>query len=223
MLRRLFGLENSQQRKEEEERKSIEIMRDLSALRKACKENVETAYKKCQEGACCNEDPLMARMVKYNASLMKSNENLLRKCDRTLINLQTGDLRRKSAIVDHLNKKEFNALYKDAKEKTRTSNVSKLRRRALKMEKYRLILNNNRSMINDCLHNELCNMLENEDDDDNDDDSDDDNCRLTEFIQSVRERQVINSVLAAPNPDVMSVKDVESNNDDPLCEIYEDT
>ena len=223
MLKRIFGLENSQKRKDEEERKSIEIMRDLSALRKTCKENVETAYKKCQEGAVCNDDPLMVKMVKYNASLMKSNETLLRKCDRALLNLQTGDLRRKSAIVDHLNKKEFNAFYKDAKEKTRASNVSKLRRRALKMEKYRLILQNNRSMINECLHNELSDMLENEDDDDNDDDSDDDNCRLTEFIQGVKDRQVIDSLLAAPNPDVTCVQDVDGDNDDPLCEIYEDT
>jgi len=193
MLRRLFGGKSRRRKEEEEESKRVELLRELSAFRNTCKENIKNDYNECQERVRQN-DPLTTRMAIYNASLMKKNEALLRKCDRTLLNLQTGDLRRKSATVDRVNQMEFNASYRHAKRSARKSNVSNLRRRAMKMERYGSIQNGNRALINDTLQDMF------EEDDDSDDDAD-----AAELVNSVRENQVIESILAAPNPNLTSV------------------
>ena len=207
MLQRFFGV-NSRKRKEDEEKaKRVEILRDLSAFRKTCKDNIKAAYDECEEGVKVSErsnDRVMGRMAMYNASLVKSNETLLRKCDNALLNLQTGDLRRKGTIADHLNKMEFNASYRDAKKSARKSNVGKLRQRALKMEKYRAIRNNNRALINDSLQDDLDDIFE----DDSDDDSD-----AVEFVNCVKEKLVMDDLLAVPKVGVTNIKLEEMEND----------
>ena len=79
-----------------------------------------------------------------------------------------------------------------------------------------MMRNGNRALINDSLHDDLSNMFE--DDDDSDDDSD-----AVEFVNSVKEKQVIESVLAAPNPHVTSVdKADEMERDELESEIHEE-
>ena len=216
MLQRFLGgnSRRRRRRKEEEEAKRVELLRDISALRKTCNQNIESAYSKCQEGVR-QDDPLMSRMAVYNASLLKSNETVLRKCDRTLLNMQTGDLRRKGAIADHLNQTEFNDSYRQARKSSRKSNVSKLRRRALKMEKYRSMQNSNRALINDSLRDDLADMFE------EDEDSDDDDSDAVEFVNSIKEKHLIDSVLAAPNPTVTTLDRDEMRNDT-ASEIHDD-
>ena len=207
MLRRLFGADSQktrEQREEKEESKRLELLRDLSALRKTCKDNVESAYGKCVEGS---HHPLMSRMAVHNATLLKSNEGLLQKCDKALLNLQSGTLRRKSASLDRLNDMEFNASYRRDKRLASKSNVSRLRKRAMKMEGYRTMRNGHRDLINDALRDNLSDLFDEDDDDDNDFDA------AVEFVNSIKENQVIDSILAAPNPIPTSVDDVRRNDD----------
>lgn len=211
MLQSILG-RSSKKNKDKEEERRIQLMRDVSALRKKCTENVDSAYAKCKRGIQ-RDDPLMNRMALYNASLMKNNESLLRKCDKTLIGMQTGELRRKGAIIDQLNKMEFNTSYHEAKRTAKKSNVSKLRRRAQKMEKYRSIQNYNRDLINDSLKDDLNNMFE--EDDDSDDSSD-----VAEFVESAKEQHLIDAVLAAPNPKSSSIEGGMAN--DRTSEVHDD-
>lgn len=202
MLQHIFG--RQEKKKEKEEFRRIQLLRDLSALRNTCKQNIDDAHKNCKEEVH-RGDPLMTRMVAANVNLIKSNASLLQKCDATLLGLQNGELRRKGGVVDRLNRLEFKAAYQDAKKGARKTNTNKLRKRAQKMEKYRSICNSNRSLITDCLQDDFEDMFE--EDDDSDDDED-----VAKFVECIKEEQIIDKVLAAPNPN-LSILETEIEND----------
>lgn len=202
MLQHIFG--RKQRKREEEELRRIQLLRDLSALRQNCKRNIDDAYSDCREEVHAG-GPLMSQMATSNAHLMKNNAALLHKCDNTLLCLQNGELRQKAAIIDRLNGSEFKATYQETKKAARKNNTLKIRKRAQKLEKYRSICNWNRSVINDCLQESFDEMFE--ESDDSDDDSD-----VARFVEGVKEQVIIDKVLAAPNPVVSIVDDTESEN-----------
>ena len=205
----------NQKKKEKEEIQRIQLLRDLSCMRKTCDRNIAEAYEGCRD-AVNRADPLSNTMATCNAHLIKSNAALLKKCNDTLLGLQVGELRRKGGMIDGLNRLEFNASYREAKKGARKSNTNKLRRRAQKLEKYRSICDWNRQLINDCLQDGYADMF---DDDNNDSDGDSD---VAELVECVREQGVIDTVLSAPNPS-FGTPDRETENVLLSVEMHDET
>ncbi len=184
----LFG-KNKRRREEKRRLASIRLTREVAALRNESKTNALEHYEQCKYRAG-QSDPLARSLAIVSAKSFQNNLAIAKKCDRTLNDLQNGEMRRRSGGLERLKKLEFDQAYREVKRDAQREKTSRLRTKSIKFDKYRSIRNVNRGIVTDCLH----------DGGDHESDDEDDDEDVVNLVEALREQQIVDDLLAAPNP-----------------------